>query len=169
MANLAAKIALAIAMSQSNYDAADPKPGQAIDTVTVTKGPNFSQGAGDSQANIFYHDTRTIASAGETHDLAAGATIKDAFGNNMSLTKLKGLVIVNLAAAANLLIGGAAATQVGLFSTGTDVLELPAGEGLFVWTAPLAAGLDVSVNKNLKIAHDGGGNEDYEIYLIGID
>lgn len=168
MANLAAKIACAIALSQSNYDAADPKPGQATDTVTVSRGPNFSDGSGDNQANIFYHDTRTIASGGEEHDLAIGASIKDAFGNNMSLTKLKGLVIVNLAAVANLLVGGAVATQVGLFSVGTSILEIPAG-GMFVWTAPKAAGLDVTTNFDLKIAHDGGGNEDYEIYIIGID
>lgn len=168
MANVAAKIALAIALSQSNYDAADPKPGQATDTVTVSRGPNFSDGVGDNQADIFYHDTRTIASGGETHDLAAGATIKDAFGNNMSLTKLKGLVVVNLAAAANLLVGAGGATSVALFSDVTDILEIPAG-GMFVWTAPKAVGLDVSANKDLKIAHDGGGNEDYEIYLIGIN
>jgi hypothetical protein len=141
-----------------------------IDELNLDRSIVFTNGTGANQANMIFHDQRTLAdAANEVLDLYASGTLKDPLGTVLTMAKLKFLFIKNGSADANLLIGGAT-TPVGLFNVATDVLKLPPG-GQFEWTAPNAAGLDLSTNKNLKLAHDGTGSSTltYDIIAIGID
>jgi hypothetical protein len=97
------------------------------------------------------------------------SSLSDAFGTAIAMTKLKGLMIRNNSSDANLEIGGAAATVLGLFKDVSDILVLPPG-GLFVFTAPDANGVDCSTNADLKIAHDGSGTSSltYDIAVWGV-
>ena len=140
------------------------------DAMNLTRGVSLANGSGANQADAVFHDTRTLADAAtETLDVHDG-TLVNAFGDTLTLTKLKAIYIKNNSADANLLIGGAVATQLGLFNDVSDVLKLPPG-GDFFMTAPGSAGIDVSTNSDLKIAHDGTGMSSltYDIIIVGVD
>lgn len=141
-----------------------------IDQVNETRGKNFGNGTGANQADTIWHDQRTLAdAANETLDINDGSLTK-ADGTSLTLDTLKGLYIRNNSIDANLLIGGAAATVLGLFNDDTDILKLRPGGEFFV-TAPDATGINATSNPDLKIAHDGTGSSSltYDIILVGVD
>ena len=131
-----------------------------IDQVNMTRGKNFGNGTGANQADTIWHDNRTLADgADETLDIFDGSLTK-ADGVALTMSKLKGIYIRNNSTDANLEIGGAAATQLGLFADVSDILSLPPG-GDFLMTAPDANGIDCTTNAHLKIAHDGTGRRSH--------
>ena len=123
MNGVVASIPINISLQGNNSDTADL--GQADDVVKISRGISFSHGTGANQANCFFADTRGILSTGETLDLN-DTVLLDAFGVGLALTKLKALFIRN-STDSNLLIGGAAATQIGLFSDVSDIAKIPPG------------------------------------------
>jgi hypothetical protein len=140
------------------------------DAMNLTRGVSLTNGTGANQADSLFHDVRTLAdAANETLDLHDG-TLVNGFGDTVTLNKLKGIYIKNNSLDANLLIGGAATVQLGIFNDVTDVLKLPPG-GDFFMTAPGSAGVDVTTNSKLKIAHDGTGTSSltYDIIVVGVD
>lgn len=140
------------------------------DAINLTKGVSLANGTGANQADAIFHDSRTLADgANETIDLHDGS-LEDAFGDALTLDKLKAIYIKNNSSDAYLHIGGAAATQLGLFNDVSDILKLPPG-GEFLMTAPDANGIDVSTNSDLKLAHDGTGSSSltYDIIAVGVD
>ena len=159
---------IAIKFNLSNQKALDLNT--AKDIVSMSRGINFQNGTGANQANKLFHDTRPLGdAANETIDLHDG-TLKDAFGDPLEIDKLKVLYIKNNSKDANLLVGGAAATQIGLFADVTDILKLPP-EGDFFFSAPGDAGVDVTTNSDLKLEHDGTGSNGltYDIVAVGVD
>ena len=140
------------------------------DPLSLSRGVELTNGTGANQADTVWHDTRTLADgANETLDLHDGS-LTDVFGDAVTIDELKVLYIKNNSTDANLLIGGAAATQLGLYNDVSDILKLRPG-GEFLVTAPDAAGIDITTNSDLKIAHDGTGTSSltYDIIAIGVD
>ena len=140
------------------------------DALAITRGVAFANGTGANQVNTVWHDRRTLADgANETLDVNNG-TLADAFGDTVVLKKLKLLYLKNNSADANLLVGGAAATQLGLFADTNDILKLRPS-GVFIFIAPDINAVDVSANPDLKIAHDGSGSSSltYDIILLGVE
>jgi hypothetical protein len=98
---------------------------KASDLTTLTEAVNYSNspvsyssGVGSYQADLFYTDTRELASAAESFDLNA-ATMSDSFGSTLTFVKVKLLFIRNRSVAA-----GATAERfivTGDFFTGTTV------------------------------------------------
>lgn len=158
-----ASIPINISISANNSDTADL--GQADNVLKISRGVSFTHGTGANQANAFFSDQRGITSSGETLDLN-DVVLLDAFGVGLALTKLKALYIKNDTDAA-LTIGGAAATQLGLFTAVADSIVIPPG-GDFFWSAPDANGLDCSANDSLKITHAGAGTQNYDIVVVGV-
>jgi len=140
------------------------------DEVVLSRGVTLDNGTGANQADTVFHDNRTLADgADETLDLHDG-TLTDAFGDAITIDEMKLIYVKNNSSDASLLVGGAAATQMGLFADVTDILTLPPG-GEFLFTAPGSAGVDISTNADLKIAHNGTGTSSltYDIIVIGVD
>jgi len=144
--------------------------GDVTANLTLTRGEVLQDTTAALHADVVYHDARTLADgANETLDIHDGS-LSDAFGDALTIDKLKAIYIKNNSTDANLLIGGAAATQMGLFNDVSDVLKLrPGGELLL--TAPDADGIDVTANADLKITHDGTGSSEltYDIIVAGSD
>ena len=163
---LTAKIAIALNITNTNpLDLSTPE-----DIIALVRGLNLTDGTGADQAQVLFHDTRTLADgANETIDIQDG-TLTDAFGTAVTIEKLKGLYIKNNSTDANLLVGGAAATPIGLFVDTTDKAKIPPG-GEYLYTAPDATGLDTSINAEILIAHDGTGSSSltYDIIAVGVD
>src|SRR5690554_2219486 len=63
-----------------------------VDTIERDYSKNFSNGTGAGQANIWWHDQRTIAASGsENLDLAGSLT--DVFGATKTFTRIKAILI----------------------------------------------------------------------------
>jgi hypothetical protein len=128
-------------------------------------------GTGANKVDVCWDsDDRALAdSASETLDLRDG-TLTDRLGQSVTMDILRGLAIRNNGTDSSLLVGGAAATQLGLFSGADDVLRIPPG-GVFLFTSPDATGLDLTTNAHLKIADSGEGaaGTTYDIVLVGED
>jgi hypothetical protein len=141
----------------------------AQDRIEMTRGLVFQNGTGANQANAMWADTRSLsgsADACETLDINDGS-LTDSHGQTLVLSQLKALYIRNNSTDANLIIGGAATVQLGLFSDiASDKLKLRPGGELFL-TAPDANGLACVTNKKLKIAIDVNSATTYDIILVG--
>jgi hypothetical protein len=138
--------------------------------INENRGITLTDGTGANKADTLWDDVRTLTdAASEELDLQDG-TLTDSLGNAVTMDILRGLYIKNTSTDASLLIGGAAATQLGLFANGSDILTLPPG-GEFVYTAPDVNGLDTTTNPHLKLAHNGVGTSDliYHIVAVGED
>ena len=131
---------------------------------------SFDNGTGAGQANMLFTDERTLsASASEDLDLAGGIT--DAFGDTITFTKIKAIIIQAAAGNTNnVLVGGAAAAIAGLFGDVADVQVIRPG-GLYMIVAPDATGIAVAAGTadDLKIANSAGSSSvTYKIAVLGV-
>jgi len=154
-----------IGISLSNQKALDLNT--VVDALSISASVNWTFGTGANQANLLWHDKRSVTEAGENLNLYDGGVLKTAFGTLLTMTALKMVYIKNQDESLTLLVGGAT-NGVPLFSDDSDILEIPPG-GVFFWTCPTAAGIDVTVNKNLKLDVKTTGTIEYDIVLLGLD
>lgn len=146
---------------------------KSLDLATAQDPLNFTQtltltnGTGANQADQSWHDQRSLASSAY-EELDVNGVLADAFGDTLTLARVKVLYVRNLSSDDALLIGGAAANALGLFSDNSDKLKLPPG-GILLITAPDATGIAVGSNDKLRLEHSGQTSTslDYEIVIIG--
>lgn len=124
-----------------------------------------------NQANQLFSDQRTLAgSTSEELDLAGGLT--DAFGNAITFTKIKAIIIS--AAAANggdIEVGGSAANGFNDWvGAGGDFIKVKPG-GAFAIVAPDLAGYAVTAGTGdlLKINNADANPATYDITIIGVE
>ena len=128
-------------------------------------------GTGANCANIVYADKVTLTDGGnDTINLKDSGTLLDVFGRVLTLTALKLLYIKNNSTDATLLVGGGVSLDLILFADTSDIVKIKPG-GSMIWVDPSAAGIDVTTNKNLYIAHDGTGSSTMvvDIVAMGLD
>jgi len=130
----------------------------------------FTDGTGANQAKEVFTDTRTLtASATENLDLAGVLT--DAFGNVITFTKIKAIIVTAAAANTNDVVLGNHATAAffPMFGAATHTtLVKPGGAVMFV--APDATGFAVTATTAdmLMVTNSAGGTSvTYTIVLIG--
>lgn len=129
----------------------------------------LENGTGADQANQVWHDTRTLTT-GATETLDLSGSLTNAFGESVTFTKVKAILIKNKGTT-TLSVGAAVATQfVSPFGSATDLVKIPGG-GIFLLTAPDATGFACAggATDNLKIANAAGASCDYDIVLIGVN
>lgn len=132
---------------------------------------NFTDGTGANQAQKLFSDTRTIAISG-TDDLDLSGVLTDAYGNVLSLTKVKAIIIQADPANTNdVVVGGAASNQVAsIFGAVTQTIKVKPG-GVFAIVAPDVNGYAVTAATAdlLRIANSGAGTSvNYTIIIIGL-
>ena len=128
---------------------------------------SWTWGTGENQINVLFQDLeRSTDDTGETLDLTSG--LFDPFNNPLTMTALKFLYIKNTHATLTLEIMGNGALDLLILSGTTDALEIPPG-GEFYWSAPTAAGIVVTANKNLFVAATTAGTITYDIIAGGLD
>jgi len=162
-------LAIAIAAGVSGSIGRTDELNILTSAISEAFGLTFALGTGANQANGMYTDTNTLADdASITLDFS-DSSLSGPLAEAIDFAILKALVIKNDDSAAGLIIGNAAATQLGIFGSGTHTLLLPPG-GVFIWTAPDATGLDVTTNDALKLTHDGTGAAtlSYDIVALGV-
>ena len=102
----------------------------------------FANGTGINQANMLWHDQRTLtASAAETLDISGGLT--SAFGTTIVFTAIKGLLVYAASGNTNdVQVTRPASEGVTLFLAASDGIAVRPG-GVFLWVDPTAAGTAV--------------------------
>lgn len=129
---------------------------------------SLASGVGADQADRIFSDTRTIA-ASTAEDLDLSGSLLDALGGTFILVKVKLIMIVAAAANTNSLKIGGDAASIPLFGAVADFIVLPPG-GVFLWTAPAAAGLAVTATTGdiLQVENGGAGTSvTYDVIIIG--
>lgn len=147
-----------------------------IDIGTLSHNANYSQtftianGTSANQANMLFVDTRTIsASSSENLDLAGSLT--NAFGDTITFTRIKGMIIyANSANTNNVVVGGAGSnTFINWVADATDEIVVRPG-GMVALMAPDATSYAVTASTGdiLKVANSSSGSSvTYDIILIG--
>jgi len=138
-----------------------------VDEANLALSQDFAAGTGSEQGDlVFGPDRRTLAGgANESLDLAGGSLV-DAFGNALTFTKVRALVIQNLSATKILTIGNDANPFVFLGAGTHTVVLRPKGKlaldnPVTGWTVTADTG------DKLKIANDAGEPCDYMIWILG--
>jgi len=139
-----------------------------LDDLIVNAGITWSYGTGANQANVLFHDSRSTDDTGETLDLNASGSLLDAFGNALTMDAIKLLYIKNTHATLSLEILGGASLDLLIANGTTDAIVIQPG-GIFFWVDPTAAGIDVTTNKNLKLAAASAGTVTFDLVALGLD
>lgn len=130
----------------------------------------LTDGSGANQATNVFSDTRTLAaSASESLDLAGSLT--NAFGQVISFTKVRALMIFASASNTNdVVVGGAGANGFfSMFGAAAHTAKVKPGGSLII-TAPDVNGLAVVAGTAdlLQIANGAGGSGvTYDVIVIG--
>ena len=129
------------------------------DTLDYMKNLIWASGTGANQADVLWHDQRTLtASATEDLDLAGSLTGVLA-GTTLTYVELKGLIIFAAAANTNdVQLTRPASNGVPLFLAASDGLAVGPG-GLFVWLNPGDGGVTVTAGTGdlLTLTNSAGG------------
>ena len=131
---------------------------------------NLTDGTGADQAKEVFTDTRTLtASSSENLDLAG--VLLDAFGNTITFSKIKALIVKADAANVNDVVLGnhATAAWFPMFGAAAHVLKVKPG-GMIAIVAPDVNGLAVTATTAdmLTVTNSAGGTSViYTIIIIG--
>lgn len=131
---------------------------------------DFADGNSDNQANFVYSAAAESlgSAASKTYDLNASLT--DAFGNSITATKLKALLILPNGANANDLQIGAAASHpiASIVGDAASDLIIAKPGGMILMVAPKAAGYAIvaATSDVLQITNAGSGTVTYDIAML---
>jgi hypothetical protein len=142
----------------------------ATDPLSYTKRTTLTSGTGANQADMMWHDTRTLsASADEDLDLAG--VLVNGLGDTQTFARVKGLLVAAASGNTNncnVTSYGSAGVP-GLFlALGDGVVVRPGG--LFLWTSPDATGAVVTAATGdlLNVANSSGSTSvTYDVVIIG--
>lgn len=134
---------------------------------------NLQDGSGLSQAaQVYYEETTLAASGNETIDLALFGGAVDALGSTYDLTKLKGIVIRNLATDPTAILTvepGTSNPWIGANGSTTVVIALIEPGGEYVLFAPSATGRAISsTSKTIKLLNGSSTAAlQYDLVVVG--
>lgn len=145
-----------------DYDLQDTK-----NNLKLNKGDTLATGTSANQADLMWHDTRTLTATSEDLDLAGSLT--DAFGDTLTLVKVKMILIHNKSTTATetLAVGGAAANQfVNWIGNSSDIVNIGPDGLLLLWSPVDGYAVTAATGDLLKI-DSGSDTITYDIVVIG--
>jgi hypothetical protein len=147
----------------------------ALDLSTVTDPLNYykrldlATGTGANQADLLWHDQRTIA-ASSNEDLDLAGVLADAFGTTLTFVELKLLLVVAAAGNTNnVRVTRPASNGVPLFLAASDGIDVRPG-GMFLFSSPVNGGVTVTASTGdlINIANSSSGTSvTYDVVIIG--
>jgi hypothetical protein len=138
-------------------------PFELIDKTT------FNPGTGNSQANLVFADTRTIA-ASSNDDLDLAGVLAGVFGGTLGFAVVRAIIIRAAAGNTNNVVIGAAASNqfVGPFGAATHTVTLRPGDEFVVTNRNAGWAVTAGTGDLLRIANSGSGTPvNYDIVIIG--
>lgn len=167
--NLTGQVKLSISLTGTKSFDVDISH-DATDALVINDTKKVTNGAGNLQGNILWHDKRSLSSGG-SDNLDLAGVLEDAFGDVVSAARAKLIYIKNLSTTNRLRIGGAASNPIStLFVDSADAIVLRPGGRFFIdaWDATgyviTAGSADV-----LRITHMGDTTAaaEYDIVIAG--
>ncbi len=134
----------------------------------------WSNGTGPNQINKIFRDRRTVTLATTTDDIDLAGGLIDIFGDTITFTHIKEIVILNRATVSgeDLLIGGAAANAWNQPFNGSATAKDDCwASGIWVRSAPLS-GIAVTAGSSdtLRVTHNGSADDiEYDIVIKGVE
>ena len=139
------------------------------DPLIYTKRYQWSSGTGASQADLRWHDQRTLT-ASATEDIDLAGVLSSAFGATLTYARLKGLLIVAAAGNTNNVnVTRPASNGVPIFLAASDGIPVLPG-ATFAWFSPNATGIAVTAGTGnlITITNSAGSTSvTYDIVVIG--
>ncbi len=132
---------------------------------------SLASGTAAGQADLIFHDRRTLA-ASATEDLDLAGVLTDPFGGTLTFARIKALLISASAANTNsVIVGAASATQWATLLNAAGTVTLRPG-GMFVAVAgdadASAWAVTATTGDLLKVANSAGSTSvTYDIVAIG--
>lgn len=159
---------LSVSVSADQTSAGDLATGSV--PLAVRKALVLADGTGDGQADLVFHDRRTLA-ASATEDLDLAGALTDAFGNTLTFARVKGLYVAAADAnPENVEVGGAGTNGFATpFGDPTDVVIVRPG-GFFAVGASDATAYAVTAGTGdlLTVTNGGsGGSVTYDVVVVG--
>lgn len=144
------------------------------DTARLEYARSLADGVSLDQADKLWHDERTLAS-GASENLDLTALSNSVFGSTVTIgfVRVKALMIVNLATAANedLAVGGAgsgANAWHAPFKNDADARVVVGADSTLLWINKKHGWSVINSSSDvLKIANDGLGSVTYRIAIVG--
>lgn len=142
----------------------------ATDPLSYTQRNTLTSGTGANQADMLFHDTRTLA-ASATENLDLAGVLVNGLGDTQTFARVKGLLVTAAAANTNNVHFSSAGTNgvPGLFMALGDGIVVRPG-GTFLWVAPDATGAVVTAaTGDLLTALNSAGSTSvtYSVVIIG--
>lgn len=146
-----------------------PDLGATSYNLNYNKSYSISNGTTADSANMIWTDTRTIAASG-TDDIDLAGSIMDQFGDTITFTKIKGILVSASSSNTNLvLVGGGSNAFINWIGASGDIIKVRPG-GTFALYANDSIGYAVTASTAdiLEIANSSSGTSvTYDIALIG--
>lgn len=140
-----------------------------VDTLDSSHRITLASGTGAGQADIVWHDRRTLA-ASATEDLDLAGVLVSAFGATLTFARLKAIKVYAASANTNNVnVTRPASNGVPIFLAAGDGLPVKPG-GVFEWCAPDATGIAVTASTGdlLTFTNSAGTTSvTYDVVLIG--
>jgi len=146
------------------------KMADILDELGVDTSIKWEFGEGVKACNVLYHEKHTVdQAASKTLDINAGSpSLKDAFGDTLTLKAIKFLYIKNTSEALTVSVFGGGDNDLLIMGGMTDAQQLPP-ESFLLWACPTAAGIVTTSNKNLKLAVSAdSGSAIIDVVILGL-
>ena len=138
------------------------------DPLGIDRFIKLANGTGADQADLIFHDQRTLAaSATEDLDLAGGLT--DAYGTTLTFARLKGIYVFAASANTNDVLVGNGGGPVALWISGTDTIAVRPG-GMLILVSPGATAYPVTATSadDIGFANSSGSTSvTYDVIFVG--
>jgi hypothetical protein len=142
----------------------------ASDPLAYTARTTLTSGTGANQADMLWHDRRTLAASAD-EDLDLAGVLVNGLGDTQTFARVKGILVAASSANTNNcnVTSDASAGVPGLFlALGDGVVVRPGG--LFLWIAPdaTAAVVTATTGDLLNVANSSGSTSvTYDVVIIG--
>lgn len=158
---------LKVTLSSTLTSALDLVTGRA--PLDYAKNIPLGDGTGADQADLIFHDQRTLAASG-TEDLDLAGTLTDAFGATLTFARVKAVLVAAASGNTNdVQVTQPATDGVPLFLAASDGIAVRPG-GLFLLAAPDATGVVVTTGTGdlLTVTNSAGSTGvTYDVVVIG--
>lgn len=138
-------------------------PLRLVQAITLTNG------TGANQADMIFHDQRTLAASG-TENLDLAGVLTGAFGTTLTFARIKAVIFTALSTNVNdVQVTRPSSNGVPLFLAAGDGLSVKPG-GVFAWIAPDATGevVTASTGDLLTVTNSGGTTGiTYDVIVVG--
>ncbi len=141
-----------------------------VDTLTKQTKIELSNGTSSNNADLCFHDQRTLGASG-TEDLDLAGSLAGPFGASQVFVELRAVLFSAASANTNnVLVSRPASNGVPLFSAAGDQIIIPPG-GVFLWSCPADGKIPVTASTGdlITVTNSAGSTSvTYDVVIIGV-